>query len=119
MMREPQHLLRSKPAMCFSARYVPAVLLTILSLAASLCAQSTTKQASKVPRGSVSGRVTIKGNGAAGVAVGLRKGDFTMPGEQFLKATTDQDGFYRFGNLAPGNYSITPSAPAFVMATKE
>src|ERR1051325_7757454 len=103
MMREPQHLLRSKPAMWFSARYVPAILLSILSLAAYLCAQSTTKQAAKVPRGSVTGRVTIKRNGAAGVAVGLRKSsDFTMPGEQFLRATTDQDGFYRFGNLAPG-----------------
>jgi protocatechuate 3,4-dioxygenase beta subunit len=105
--------------MCFSARYLPAVLLTILSLAASVCAQSTTKQAAKVPRGSVSGRVTIKENGVAGVAVGLRKGEFAMPGDPYLKVTTDQDGFYRFSNLAPGNYSITPSAPAYVMATKD
>ena len=105
--------------MCFSARYLPAVLLTLLSLAASLCAQSTTKQAVKVPRGSVSGRVTIKGNGVAGVAVGLRKGEFMMPGDAFLKATTDQDGFYRIGNLAPGSYSVTPSAPAYVMAVRE
>jgi len=103
--------------MCFSARYLPAVLLTLLSLAASLCAQSTTKQAAKVSRGSVSGRVTIKEKGAPGVAVGLRKsGDAINPGEPYLRATTDHDGFYRFGNLAPGSYSVTPSAPAFVMA---
>jgi hypothetical protein len=72
--------------MCFSARYLAAVLLTILSLAASLCAQSTTKQsttkqAAKAPRGSVSGRVTVKENGAAGVAIGLRKGDIMVWGE--------------------------------------
>lgn len=105
--------------MWFSARYLPTVLLTLLSLSASLCAQSTTKQPAKVPRGSVSGRVTIKDNGAAGVVVGLRKGDLYMSTEPFSKATTDQDGFYRFGNLTPGNYSITLSAPAFVMAKKD
>ena len=106
--------------MCSSARYLPAVLLTVLSLAASLCAQSTTKPAAKVPRGSVSGRVTIKENGVAGVAVGLRKNtDVIVSREPFVRATTDQDGFYRFANLAPGNYSIMPSAPAFVMATKD
>ena len=103
--------------MCCSARYLPAVLLTLLSLAASLCAQTTTKQAAKVPRGSVSGRVTIKEKGAPGVVIGLRKGgDVVNPGEPFLKVTTDHDGFYRVGNLPPGSYSVTPSAPAFVMA---
>jgi protocatechuate 3,4-dioxygenase beta subunit len=103
--------------MCFSPRYLPAVLLTLLSLAASLCAQSTTKQAARVPRGLVSGRVTIKDKGAPGVAVGLHKGgDAINPGEPYSRTITDHDGFYRFANLAPGSYSITPSAPAFVMA---
>lgn len=101
--------------MCFSARYLPAVLLTLLSLAPSLCAQSTTKQTSKVPRGSVSGRVTIKEKGAPGVIMGLRRSESFNPGEPYLRATTDHDGFYRIGNVAPGSYSITPSAPAFVM----
>ena len=105
--------------MCFSARYLPTVLLTLLSVSASLCAQSTTKQPAKVPRGSVSGRVTIKDNGAPGVVVGLRKGDLYMSTEPYSKATTDQDGFYRFGNLTPGNYSLTLSAPAYVMARKD
>ncbi|HEU4875528.1 MAG TPA: hypothetical protein VFT44_20635 [Pyrinomonadaceae bacterium] len=105
--------------MCFSARYLPTVLLTILSLSASLCAQSTTKQPAKVPRGSVSGRVTIKENGAAGVVIGLRKGELYMSGEPYLKATTDHDGFYRFGNLTPGNYSLVLAASAFVMTRKD
>lgn len=105
--------------MCFSVRYLPTVLLTLLSLSASLCAQSTTKQPAKVPRGSVSGRVTIKENGAAGVVVGLRKGELYTSTEPYLRATTDHDGFYRFANLTPGNYSLTLSAPAFVMANKD
>jgi len=102
--------------MRFSAPYSAAVLLTILSLSAPLCAQSTTKETAKVPRGSISGRVTIKDRGVPGVAIGLRKGDMFMPSEPFQKTTTDQDGFYRISNLASGSYSITAAVPAFVMS---
>jgi hypothetical protein len=102
--------------MRFSAPYSAAVLLTILILSASLCAQSTTKETAKVPRGSISGRVTIKDRGVPGVAIGLRKGDMFMPSEPFQRTTTDQDGFYRIANLAAGSYSITAAVPAFVMS---
>ena len=101
--------------MSFSARYVPAVLLTVFSLAVTLSAQSTTVPAAKAPRGSVSGRVTIKDKGAAGVAVSLRKNEMN-PYEQYLKATTDHDGFYRIANVPAGSYEVMPSAPAFVLA---
>ena len=102
--------------MSFSARSVPAVLFTVLSLAVTVCAQSTTRQTqtSKTPRGSVSGRVTIKDKGAAGVAVGLRKSEVVNQFESYLKGTTDHDGYYRIGNLSPGAYEVTLSAPAFV-----
>ena len=99
--------------MSFSARYLPAVLLTILSLATSLWAQATPKQTSKAARGSISGRVTIKEKSAEGVVVSLRK-DLASPFEAAQRATTDQDGFYRIANVAPGTYEVTPSAPAFV-----
>lgn len=102
--------------MSFSARCLPAVLLTILSLPTSLWAQTTPKQTTKAPRGSVSGRVTIKEKSAAGVVVSLRKTEFMNPYERAQRATTDHDGFYRIANVAPGNYEITPSAPAFVLA---
>jgi protocatechuate 3,4-dioxygenase beta subunit len=100
--------------MSFSARYLPAVLLTILSLPTSLWAQAAPKQTSKAPRGSISGRVTLKGKGAEGVVVMIRKSEPTNPYEAMQRATTDQDGFYRIANVAPGNYEISPSAPAFV-----
>ena len=102
--------------MRFSTPYLAAVLLTILSLSASLCAQSTTKETAKVSRGSISGRVTIKDKGVPGVAIGLRKGDMFMPSDPFQRTTTDQDGFYRISNLAPGSYSIIAAVPAFVMS---
>jgi hypothetical protein len=101
--------------MSFSARYIATVLFALLSLAASVSAQSTPRQTSKTPQGSISGRVTIKEKGVAGVAIGIRKSDVQMMFEPFQKAVTDQDGYYRVNNIAPGGYEIAPSAPAFVM----
>ena len=102
--------------MSFSTRYLPAVLLTILSLPTSLWAQTVSKQAAKAPRGSISGKVTIKEKSAPGVVVSLRKSDMTNPFELAQKGTTDQDGVYRIQNVPPGSYEVTPSAPAFVPA---
>src|SRR6185295_10897658 len=76
--------------MSFSTRYLPAVLLTILSLPTLLWAQAVSKQAAKAPRGSISGKVTIKEKSAPGVVVSLRKTDSTNPFEQSQKGTTDQ-----------------------------
>ena len=104
--------------MSFSARYVPAVLLTLFSLAVTLPAQTTNSQAAKAPRGSVSGRVTIKDKGAGGVAVSLRKTEMN-PYEPYVKATTDHDGFYRIANVPPGSYEVAPSAPAYVPADSQ
>jgi hypothetical protein len=102
--------------MSFSARYLAAVLLTILSFSTSLFGQSTTKETAKVPRGSISGRVAIKDRGVPGIAIGWRKGDVYTPFEPYQKVTTDQDGFYRVSNLAPGSYSLMAAAPAFVVS---
>jgi hypothetical protein len=102
--------------MRFSARYMPAVVLAFLSLTASASAQTVTRQTNKAPRGTVSGRITIKEKPAAGVVVGMRRSDNFMPFEPYQKATTDQEGFYRITNVAAGTYEILPSAPAHVMA---
>lgn len=101
--------------MSFSARCLPAVLFAVLTLPVIVCAQST-PQAIKAPRGTVSGRVTIKDKGVPGVAIGLRKGNLDNPNEPFLRATTDQDGFYRVTNVPAGVYEIAPSAPAYIVA---
>jgi protocatechuate 3,4-dioxygenase beta subunit len=100
--------------MSFSAHYLFAVLLTILSLPTSLWAQSAPKGAAKTPSGSISGRVTLKGKGVFGVAVALRKIELWNPNDRVPRAMTDQDGFYCIANVAPGNYEVSPSVPAFV-----
>jgi len=102
--------------MSFTVRFLLAVVLVVVGLPASLSAQSTTKQTSKAPRGSISGRITIKEKGVPGVVLSLRKSDLLLPFGPYQRATTDQDGFYRVPNVAPGSYEISPSVPAFVMA---
>ncbi|HKR22998.1 MAG TPA: carboxypeptidase-like regulatory domain-containing protein [Pyrinomonadaceae bacterium] len=80
-------------------------------------AQTQPKPAPKKPKGTVSGRVTIKDKPAQGVPVGLRKTDSGVsPLEQFYKSITDQNGLYRITNVPPGTYDILPSAPAFVVS---
>jgi len=105
----------SNPCMRFSTRYLFAILLLTLGLPTLLAGQSPPQQ-NKAARSSVSGRVTIKEKGVAGVVVALRKGEGAMPYEPLQRATTDQDGNYRITNVAPGTYEVIPSAPAYVMA---
>ena len=100
--------------MSFSAHHLFAVLLTIFSFPTSLSAQSAPKETVKTALGSVSGRVTIKDKGVFGVVVAVRKLERGNSNERVPRATTDQDGFYRVANVAPGTYEVSPSAPAFV-----
>ena len=71
----------------------------------------------KTPRrGSVAGKVTIKGKPAPGIVVGLRLSGPGPPFASSLKATTDQEGNYRITNVPAGTYQVAPSAPAFVIS---
>ena len=102
--------------MSFSLRCLPASVVVFFSLTVSVFAQSTAPPG-KVPRGGITGRVTIKEKGAPGVAVGVRKYSRASPlaTEPFTKTITDQDGNFRITNLAAGSYEVVPSAPGFVV----
>ena len=73
--------------------------------------------------GSVSGRVTLHGKGAAGIIVGVRNSDFSPQQPPAIKATTDADGNYRITGIPAGSYQVSPMAPAYVVtdlvATRE
>lgn len=100
--------------MSSSTRFFAVVLLTLLCLPLSVGAQSQTKTPVKTPRGSVSGRVTIKDKPAIGITVGLRPTMNIFGTEKSYRALTDQEGAYRITNVPAGTYNIMIAAPAYV-----
>ena len=101
--------------MSSSHRFCALLLFAVLCIPVSLQAQAPAKPPVKTPRGTISGRVTIKDKPAAGLTVGLRQPPaMGNPLEKFYRGMTDPDGVYRITNVPPGTYEIFPSAPAYV-----
>ncbi|HET8781025.1 MAG TPA: carboxypeptidase-like regulatory domain-containing protein [Pyrinomonadaceae bacterium] len=102
--------------MSSSHRFCALLLFAVLCIPVSLQAQAPAKPPVKTPRGTISGRVTIKDKPAAGVTVGLRQPPgFGIPmTEKFYRGITDSEGVYRITNVPAGTYEIFPSAPAYV-----
>lgn len=70
--------------------------------------------AKKSATSTISGKVTLKGTGVAGVFVGAR--DKESGGQSKTGwATTDSQGNYRISNVPPGTYEIVPGSPQFVL----
>ena len=98
-----------------STRQAIACIFAIFSVAITASAQSTPV---KEPGATISGKVTIKGQGAPGVIVTLRQNDRSRGGREYSgpKGVSDNDGNYRIENVAPGSYRIMPAARAYVFA---
>jgi hypothetical protein len=94
------------------------LLVLVLSLNCALFsspANCQTKPSTKNLTSSVSGRVTINGKGAAGIAVAIRGSDFSLQQRPSIRAITDPDGNYRLTGIPAGNYQVSPIAPAYVV----
>ena len=116
MIRPHLNTPKEQSWMSSSTRFSAVLLLMLWCIPASLHAQTPTKPPVKTPRGSVSGRVTIKDKPAPGVTVGLRSSSGMLPFEKFYRAVTDPEGVYHITNVPAGTYEIAPSAPAYVLA---
>ena len=101
-----------------SSSIVRAVIAALAIILFSLPVFSQTQTAVKTikPLGSVSGKVTIKGKGAPGIAIGLRATDSFNPYEMRPRAVTDQDGNYKISNVGSGSYEVTFGAVGYVAA---
>jgi len=96
---------------------VRTIIPTLLLCCACFCqpANSQTALGKKSASATIAGRVTIKGQPAAGIVVGLRANEPAQFAPTF-KATTDKDGKYRIAEVPQGQYLIAPVAPAFVIS---
>ncbi|HJT30286.1 MAG TPA: carboxypeptidase regulatory-like domain-containing protein [Pyrinomonadaceae bacterium] len=71
----------------------------------------------KAPTASISGRVTIDGEGVGGITVTAATSGSPLDNRTVAKTTTDDDGKYQLNGLAAGQFTITPLAKAFVVST--
>lgn len=97
--------------MVSSARQAIACVLFIFI--AAVCSQSQVAPA-KNATATISGKVTLKTKGLAGIVVAARYVGHSGSNRSRFRATTDQTGKYRITNVPRGTYEITPMAPGLV-----
>ena len=91
-----------------------AVACVLLIFIAAICAQSQVAPA-PAKSATISGKVTLKNKGLAGIVVAARYSDPSGYDRSRRRATTDQTGNYRITDLPPGTYQIAPLSPGLVM----
>ena len=87
----------------------------LLILASSIALQAQTQSKTAKSTGSISGKITIKNKGTAGVLVSIRRAEMGSPFETLAGAVSDQEGNYRITNVGPGSYDVTPGNLAYVV----
>ena len=95
--------------MVSSARQAIACLLFICITA--ICAQS---QVVPAKTATISGKVSFKNKGLAGIVVAARISNSSRLDKSRYRATTDQSGNYRITNLPIGTFQVGPIAPGLV-----
>jgi protocatechuate 3,4-dioxygenase beta subunit len=88
--------------------------ISLIIFAAVVLASSQTNP-EKTATASVSGKVTIKNKGVAGIVVYAEQENSRGYTNSNSRATTDQNGNYRIANLPAATYTIRPIAPSFVL----
>ena len=98
-----------------STRQAIACIFAILNVTVVVSAQTT---AVKEPGATITGKVTIKGQGVPGIIVAIRQNERTTGGREYSgpKGVSDNNGNYRIANVPPGSYRILPVSNAFVTA---
>jgi carboxypeptidase family protein len=95
--------------MVSSSHRVFACIVFLLTIASFTHAQ-------KDQAASISGKVTLKNKGVAGIVVVATENDYSSGWRlSHNRGTTDEDGNYRINNVPTGNYLIYPVAPALVL----
>jgi hypothetical protein len=98
--------------MVSSTRQAIAGILIIFS--AAVLARAQTVQP-KEPTATITGKITIKGKGAPGIFITLRRQESSFRRQLTgLRAVTDNEGKYRIENITAGSYVVIPVAPAYV-----
>jgi hypothetical protein len=97
-------------------RYFSLILISVL-IGTSTTARAQTPDAKSKATGSISGRATIGGKGASGIAIAAYGGDVVGTNRRAAaQAITDGEGRYRLFGLAAGTYQVSALAPNYASA---
>jgi len=88
-----------------------AIACVLFIFISAVCAQP---QVAPSKTATISGKVTLKNKGVAGIVVAARHEDSSGLDRSHYRATTDQTGKYRITNVLPGTYQIVPFGPGLV-----
>ena len=88
--------------------------ISLIIVSVVVCASAQTNP-EKSASASITGKVTVKNKGVAGIAVIAEQQNARVWTGASYHGTTDQTGNYRITNVPAGTYSIKPLAPAFVL----
>ena len=102
-----------------SSRQIIACILLSLNLGVAAYAQ-VQNGAAKEQTANVSGKITVKNKGVAGIVVVAADPAYGDGWQQpaRLRSTTDEEGNYRISDIPAGNYYVFPLAPALVEKTQ-
>src|SRR5512145_2789776 len=101
--------------MASSTRKAISCILLLVSIVVSARSQSAPE---KAPGATISGKVTVKGKGASGVALGLVRIEESTQKNTRYRAHTDAEGNYRIVNVTPGNYRLVVATPGFAYTNR-
>lgn len=102
----------------FTTRLAIACVLIFAGFAVRGHAQSAPSK--DEPTASISGKVTFRGEGVAGVIISLRSNENRLPGTVAdFRGVTDANGEYEIANVRAGKYIVMPIATALVESSRE
>src|SRR5215213_727544 len=84
----------------------------ILLIFSAVASSSSQTNPEKAANASISGKVTLKNKGVAGILVYAQEQNSRGWNRTQFRATTDQTGSYRITNLRGGTYIVGPIAPS-------
>jgi protocatechuate 3,4-dioxygenase beta subunit len=98
--------------------HITMILLVLIACGSSSHFKSQIRVDKNINPATISGKVTIKGKGVAGIIVVASPANTGRFQPSPYQATTDQDGIYRISGIPPGSYNVSPAAPAFTVSSK-
>ena len=105
--------LKGELTMASSSRQAIACIILIFAIVIVARSQSGPE---KRQGATFNGKVTIKGKGVPGIAVGLIRMEESMQQPTGHRTLTDDQGIYKITNVPPGKYQLTVVAPGLIPA---